>query len=1046
MDRVGDYWIAGWSYSDNTGNKTSTNYSGTTTSTDFWVIKDREKCTHDTICFKWVQPVTVPDSDIVHFNAISCDSISALTVKNAILQQVGAYIQSKLDSFTTKYTLTCASADSIQDTLSLSYPLGYFHYTLYYYDRAGNLVRTVAPNGVNYLTGSQLNNRLTATSHTFKTKYFYNSVKQLAKQETPDGGITEFWYDYKGELRFSRNAKQKAAGNYSYTKYDNLGRIVEVGQSTKDFGSDAFVDSVNVTTYPGSSNSQRTYTVYSTAATGIYYLGMHTQQYLQNRVSYTYTDDNAYTYYSYDPHGNVQWLIQDVPGLGRNYIRYEYDLISNKVIKVHYNEGASDEFHHWYAYDADQRIQVVRTSRNGQVWDKDASYKYYKHGPLKRAEIGEDKIQGIDYVYTINGWIKGINHPKGSPSYDPGNDGGSGSKFCRDVFGMVLGYNATDFNRTGSHYNPSDASLISSQSGISNLYNGNISSWTLKKDSATKTANYFMFGFKYRYDQLNRIKAEDFMRYTTAWGDPSGTIDNTYTYDDNGNILTLNRKGKGSTMDDFTYNYNSNTNQLNYVSDATAAGGYSTDLDNQASNHYLYDEIGEMKNDSSDIITWTVYGKVATVKKTNGDSLVFTYDASGNRIAKRTNVGGTVKEDFYVRDAQGNVMSNYERTGSSSYTYTQTELPIYGSDRVGVVKPALVVKPTAASCSTCNNPCGCINCTVYQFTTLNSTNTGYFDRRIAQKDYELKDHLGDVRVTIGDRKRGAANTDSVTSYVNYYAFGMQVAVDSMNYTPTDYRYGFNGKEKDDEWKSDGNSYDYGMRAYDPRLGKFLSVDPIASDFPWNSPYAFAEDDVIRSVDLDGKEKYIVHLDDKRFGGTWLELNQNKSEWSKGFLQYEGEDGIFYNDFQRKEERDAASGLDNARNTNPTTNAIKFNYSIKVKYVSDSKKIANLKDIQPDLDWVADRLKNNSKLVVTISADLGWASPSGKPIAAKGLDEKDDFDGKKMTMRQATIERGKSLKDELTKKGADGSRINVKEGKSLSGEENRKANLKFSYLK
>jgi hypothetical protein len=94
-----------------------------------------------------------------------------------------------------------------------------------------------------------------------------------------------------------------------------------------------------------------------------------------------------------------------------------------------------------------------------------------------------------------------------------------------------------------------------------------------------------------------------------------------------------------------------------------------------------------------------------------------------------------------------------------------------------------VVKPTAASCSTCNNPCGCINCTVYQFTTLIAGGNGYFDRRIAQKDYELKDHLGDVRVTIGDKKRGTANTDSVTSYVNYYAFGMRMVVGSMNYNP-----------------------------------------------------------------------------------------------------------------------------------------------------------------------------------------------------------------------------------------------------------------------
>ncbi|MCE3239478.1 MAG: hypothetical protein K0R24_2459 [Gammaproteobacteria bacterium] len=47
-----------------------------------------------------------------------------------------------------------------------------------------------------------------------------------------------------------------------------------------------------------------------------------------------------------------------------------------------------------------------------------------------------------------------------------------------------------------------------------------------------------------------------------------------------------------------------------------------------------------------------------------------------------------------------------------------------------------------------------------------------------------------------------------------------------------------------------------MRIYNPSLGKFLSVDPLSREFPWNSSYAFAENDVIRSTDLDGAEKNI----------------------------------------------------------------------------------------------------------------------------------------------------------------------------------------------
>jgi len=70
---------------------------------------------------------------------------------------------------------------------------------------------------------------------------------------------------------------------------------------------------------------------------------------------------------------------------------------------------------------------------------------------------------------------------------------------------------------------------------------------------------------------------------------------------------------------------------------------------------------------------------------------------------------------------------------------------------------------------------------------------------------------------------------------------------------TNYRYGFNGKENDNEVKGEGNQQDYGMRIYDPRLGRFLSVDPITKSYPELTPYQFASDRPIDGIDLDGLE-------------------------------------------------------------------------------------------------------------------------------------------------------------------------------------------------
>jgi len=71
--------------------------------------------------------------------------------------------------------------------------------------------------------------------------------------------------------------------------------------------------------------------------------------------------------------------------------------------------------------------------------------------------------------------------------------------------------------------------------------------------------------------------------------------------------------------------------------------------------------------------------------------------------------------------------------------------------------------------------------------------------------------------------------------------------------PRAYRFGFNGKENDNEVKGNGNQQDYGFRIHDTRLGRFLSIDPLYRNFPWNSTYCFSENRPIDGIDLEGKE-------------------------------------------------------------------------------------------------------------------------------------------------------------------------------------------------
>jgi len=68
-----------------------------------------------------------------------------------------------------------------------------------------------------------------------------------------------------------------------------------------------------------------------------------------------------------------------------------------------------------------------------------------------------------------------------------------------------------------------------------------------------------------------------------------------------------------------------------------------------------------------------------------------------------------------------------------------------------------------------------------------------------------------------------------------------------------YLFAFNDKLKTDEIYGAANAYDYGMRFYDPRLGRFISIDPLTKKYPELTPYQFASNRPIEGIDIDGQE-------------------------------------------------------------------------------------------------------------------------------------------------------------------------------------------------
>jgi RHS repeat-associated protein len=110
---------------------------------------------------------------------------------------------------------------------------------------------------------------------------------------------------------------------------------------------------------------------------------------------------------------------------------------------------------------------------------------------------------------------------------------------------------------------------------------------------------------------------------------------------------------------------------------------------------------------------------------------------------------------------------------------------------------------------------------------------------------------------------------------------------------TDYRYGFQGQEADDEIKGEGNSYSYKYRMHDPRIGRFFAIDPLAPKYPELTPYQFSSNSPIYMNEIEGLEGQVNIYNNNGSGAEYSgrsytdpNLNQdvNRTDnWDNGHL-------------------------------------------------------------------------------------------------------------------------------------------------------------------
>jgi RHS repeat-associated protein len=439
---------------------------------------------------------------------------------------------------------------------------------------------------------------------------------------------------------------------------------------------------------------------------------------------------------------------------------------------------------------------------------------YDELGQLIAKQVGGQDVhnlkgyQRIDYQYNIRGWLKSINDIK-----DLRTDNG----YFQDLFSYTINYNTVtkkniDTNVIGEVNNSYDGK-------VKELYNGNISEtyWRTSTDNVLRK-------YSYSYDNLNRLN-DSFYQKPESTIEPTNAYNESMDYDKNGNINRISRTGNYDgndqtfLIDELEYIYLKKSNLLLKVTDSTNESlGFKDDIDDigDSQDDYSYDAFGNMIADQNKKIVKISYNHLnlpTSITFADSNKITYFYNASGVKLKKVVSVGTSEKTTDYL----------------GGFQYDNTILQFFPHPE-GYVK-----------------------------NTRDNQGNPTFDYV-----YNYTDHLGNIRLSYTLEPQN--NVLTILEENHYYPFGLKhtnyntdrksidlelisnlkriVPVLKVNY---DYKY--NGKEWQDELGL--NFYDYGARNYDPAIGRWMNIDPLAELADDLTPYHYANNNPIIYIDPDG---------------------------------------------------------------------------------------------------------------------------------------------------------------------------------------------------
>ena len=663
--------------------------------------------------------------------------------------------------------------------------------TYYVYDDLGNLAFVLPPAA----NGDAAANISQATLDNFGYQYRYDQRDRLIQKKIPGKGWEFMVYNMLDQVVMTQDANQRknAPQQWTFTKYDGIGRPVMTGMYTFTGSSaDSSMSAPDTTEFVTLRNLYKN----------------TTNKYWENRKGSTPTGydelsdpvGHSYTYYTttyYDNYSGIPglpsgytlstgvsqmttglatakktavlntpadqlWDVMYYDDFGRATQTFAQHYLGGTVSTLNYdqilttynfpNQPTTVTRKHWNtASTTAPLVTIANTYLYDQVGRKVKTWEQITNG--NSTPTAKTLISKIDYNEVGQVLTKHLH------STDSVN-------FYQDV---AYTYNERGWLLTSSA--PLFAmSLFYNTAPNAQQYNGNI--LTQYWGTPGSLTNHY----SYAYDKLNRLTS----------GSSTGSSEQNISYDMMGNLTALNRYASTTLIDQLAYTYTGN--QLTSITDATTN-------DNGLKHgtwNYTYDGNGNLVSDPSKgasgiHIAYNLLNLPQNI--TGSKTITYTYDVSGNKLRRVSTVTG--KTDYIA----GIQYDDNNSGGAEMLSFIQTE--------EGRAVP-------------------------------NGSDYNY--------EYNLSDNLGDVRLTF-DAASGSARK---IQQDDYYPFGMEINA----LTPSvKNEYLYNKKELQEEL----SEYDYGARFYDPVIGRWNVVDAYAEhpDQINLTPYNYVGDNPISRIDPDG---------------------------------------------------------------------------------------------------------------------------------------------------------------------------------------------------